>query len=353
MKLFRPSNNNEITTLCLYHRVDMDGKCSGAIVNYLYKHVNKNSNIWFIGCNYEKDFSIDTILETFPNLKAMYIVDYSIDPNDAIKVCSKGIDVVWCDHHKTAIEKYENHPGFKEDTALNEEDENIKSFCLNDKNIPSVFWGVTSYKYSGAKLVYKSLYPTLKLTVNPGILSTMEVVSNLVSIYDTWDHSDTEKWDLAYAFNNATRLYNLNPIEEKWDEIFEDIEVVKTMLEEGNIVIRLTTLQNKITADAYSGTLEWEGLKFCTINRLGNSNLVNSTFNPEIHDAVLMFMYSPREGLYKVSMYSNDKLSEEAKAKLDLSSIALKYGGGGHKLACGFSCYDLPFNIHDIKPLVK
>ena len=355
MKLFIPTNVQDIKTLCIYHRVDMDGKCSGAIINYLYKKISKpnmSNKIWFIGCNYEKDFSIDEILAAFPNVRSVYIVDYSIEPDEALKLIDNNIDVVWCDHHKTAIEKYENHPEFCEDMSL-KDDEHIKSFKVKNRD-DSLFWGVTSYKYSGAKLVYLSLLPTLMQVVHDNqILATMSTVVDLVSIYDTWDHSDLERWDTAYLFNNATKLYDLHPTKDMWDVIFEDPETIKKMLSEGSIVIKIHDIQNKITADAYSGTLMWEGLRFCTINKLGNSNIVNSTFNPDIHDAVLLYMYSPKENMYKISMYSHDKLPDYRKEELDLSTIATKYGGGGHKLACGFACEDLPFDIHSIKPISK
>lgn len=38
--------------------------------------------------------------------------------------------------------------------------------------------------------------------------------------------------------------------------------------------------------------------------------------------------------LFKVSMYSEF---------VDVSEIAVKYGGGGHKGASGFQCTELPF----------
>lgn len=350
MKLFRPSNNNEITTLCLYHRVDMDGKCSGAIVNYTNKHINR-SNIWFIGCNYEKDFSIMEILQTFPNTKEIYIVDYSITPEDAIIVLNRNISIIWCDHHKTAIEAYEKHPDFEYIEPSTWDDPDIKEikYKHNDN-----FTGVVSYKWSGAGLIYIVLQPLLvAANVDPIIISNIASIAHLVSIYDTWNHTNIEHWNMAYAFNNGTRLYNLNPTENKWDEIFKDINIVSRIISEGEIVIKITDIQNKITADAYCGTLNWEGYNFCTINKLGNSNMVNSAFNPSTHDAVLCFMYSPKEGVFKVSMYSNDKLSEEQKEHLDLSQIAVKYNGGGHKHACGFSCVELPFKLQDIKPILK
>lgn len=39
---------------------------------------------------------------------------------------------------------------------------------------------------------------------------------------------------------------------------------------------------------------------------------------------------------WTVSLYSK-------KDNVDCSKIATKYGGGGHKKAAGFECYELPF----------
>lgn len=356
MRLFVPTNARDIETLCIYHRVDMDGKCSGAIINYIYTKVLEKRNIWFIGCNYEKDFDINQILQSFPNIREMYVVDYSLSPEDTIIVINKNISLIWCDHHKTAIEKYEQHPEFEYSSISTWDDPDIKEFKYKNNDN---FLGVVSYKHSGASLTYIVLAPILvnstigNTEVGKGIVNNIATVATIVSTYDTWDHTNQTKWDIAYAFNNGTRLYNLYPVEDKWFEIFENVDTVMKIIHEGEIITKINDIQNKITADAYAGTLTWEGLNFCIINKLGNSNIVNSVFNPSIHDAVLLFMYSPKESLYKISMFSNDKLSEEQKEKLDLSTIALKYGGGGHRLACGFSCEELPFKVKDIKPILK
>ena len=84
---------------------------------------------------------------------------------------------------------------------------------------------------------------------------------------------------------------------------------------------------------------------------------------PNIHDGCLFYKFNPKEkgyrdgeeiqGVWKITLFSNDLLPEEKKQTIDLTTIAKEYGGGGHRCACGFSCVDLPFDIHSIKPIYK
>ena len=54
------------------------------------------------------------------------------------------------------------------------------------------------------------------------------------------------------------------------------------------------------------------------------------------HDALLMFHTNGRK--WVVSLYH-----ARHRTDLDLSVIAKNNGGGGHRGACGFLCYELPF----------
>ena len=47
-------------------------------------------------------------------------------------------------------------------------------------------------------------------------------------------------------------------------------------------------------------------------------------------------------GMWRVSLYTIFD-------HIDVSEIAKKYGGGGHKNAAGFVCDNLPFNLSNIR----
>ncbi len=85
---------------CFYH-VDDDGKCAAFWV-YLSAGVYDGYESEFIPINYGMEFSFDKIN---PN-EQVYIVDYSIMPDEMRKLLEITKDVTWIDHHKSAIERY-------------------------------------------------------------------------------------------------------------------------------------------------------------------------------------------------------------------------------------------------------
>jgi nanoRNase/pAp phosphatase (c-di-AMP/oligoRNAs hydrolase) len=56
------------------------------------------------------------------------------------------------------------------------------------------------------------------------------------------------------------------------------------------------------------------------------------------HDALLTFCWLKDK--WRISLYH-----AEHRKDIDLSVIAVKYGGGGHKGACGFHSRVLPFQM--------
>ena len=84
--------------------------------------------------------------------------------------------------------------------------------------------------------------------------------------------------------------------------------------------------------------MEFEGLKFLTLNTARCNSLTFAAKDvPETgHDAICGFFWTGRT--WKVSLYR-----ARHRMDLDLSNIAVKYGGGGHKGACGFEAKTLPW----------
>ena len=259
MRLIVPYNADNYTELCIYHRVDMDGRGSGAIVNIANSILERQ--VFFYGANYEADFSIEKILTSFPRLKNIFIVDYSISIEDTIKILKKNINVIWCDHHETAKDRYLSSDEFKlVKVDKNLEDTDIIQFSLTDKyKYPGKFYGYFSNQYSGAMVTYRvleSIFNTKdeykKWYTNLGI------VMNTISIYDTWNQSDTEKWNTALTFNVVARDYDFTPYSVLWVEIARNIKIYYDILKEGHVITRHDEISNKINSGAYAGTLYWK-----------------------------------------------------------------------------------------------
>jgi hypothetical protein len=82
--------------------------------------------------------------------------------------------------------------------------------------------------------------------------------------------------------------------------------------------------------------LQFEGLTFLVLNTARcNSNTFAALDMPETgHDALMGFYFNGSK--WTVSMYHAAHRKD-----LDLSLIAVKYGGGGHRGACGFTAKSL------------
>ena len=89
---------------CFYH-LDLDGKCAGYLVWHyacLGEEDEKPEN--FIKINYGMEFPLDKIEKD----ERVFIVDFSIEPEDMRELLKITKNVVWIDHHKTTIEKYKD-----------------------------------------------------------------------------------------------------------------------------------------------------------------------------------------------------------------------------------------------------
>lgn len=79
-------------------------KCAGYWVKTLNK-LTDNFTDEYIKINYGIEFPFDSIGKN----EIVYIVDYSISPEEMDKLLEITSNVIWIDHHKSAIEKYKNY----------------------------------------------------------------------------------------------------------------------------------------------------------------------------------------------------------------------------------------------------
>ena len=85
-----------------YHN-DMDGIVSARVI--LDDFITQGKEFQkedFIEMDYNKQFPLDKIADK----EQVYIIDYSIAPEEMTQLLAKTPRVVWIDHHKSVIEKY-------------------------------------------------------------------------------------------------------------------------------------------------------------------------------------------------------------------------------------------------------
>ena len=256
---------------------DFDGKCSGAIVKSLYDHCE------MIGVDYGNcDISgINIALN-----EVIFVVDFSFE-KETMGILNNVANLIWIDHHRTSIEKMEGH-------TIQGKREIGKAAC---------------------ELTWEYIYPARQ----------MPIAVKLLGRYDVWDHSDPRTLPFQYGMR---LLDDTQPDSRVWAKSFLERTFFYETLENGSICYKYQTQQNSIYAASMSYEGEFEGYKAIIMNKpFANSQAFDSVYNPDIHD--IMILWGCKQGEFKYSIYTDKK-------DLDVSEIAKKYGGGGHKNAAGF-----------------
>lgn len=359
--------------ICYYHRADFDGVCSAAIVKKFVPDCE------LYGIDYGDPFPWDKVepLEAngMKSLRRVFMVDFSLKP-DEMKRLSEVCDLVWIDHHKSAIE-------------------GCAGLDIN---------GIRSTALAGCELAWELFAER----AGDHSLPVPESV-RLLGRYDVWD-AENPDWPRIEAFQFGMRTYDLmNPADIRW-RVFLDLssevepgyvqeaidsgtaildyrdQEAKSLCADGAFGVELriptdrpasckletegyTTIEKQhVRLEAYDpadgacgfGTVldpaddydisgpiirveladdTWKAVdKFWCValnSAQRGSWQFNSVYDPSQHDAMVVYCML-KSGKYRVSLYST-------KEEVDCGAIAKALGGGGHKGAAGFICDELPW----------
>ncbi len=278
-----------------FHKTDLDGHCSGAIVK------KKHPACEMIGVDYNDkiaDFNI-RYAET------IFVVDFSFGEADMLWL-QDNTGLHWIDHHKTSID-----------------------WAFETKFLASSGQSLEIGK-AGCELTWDYLFPD----------EPMPKAVRLLGRYDVWDHEDPDvlpfQWGMRGIKNTLpdSRIWSTFI---PWDVFSQNIieKMIEQTIEYGKIVLEYQVQQDEIYAKGMSFEVDFEGYRAIVINRsFTNSKLFDSVYDEEKHDLMINYGYKPKQ--YRVSLYTS-------KPDVDVSAIAKKYGGGGHKGAAGFFCEKVPF----------
>lgn len=275
---------------CFYHSADLDGHCSGAILKMKYPECE------LVGINYGDDFPWHSIGQG----EMIFMVDFSLQPFSRMVRLDNISQLVWIDHHKSAISDAKK-AGWKIDaTKLRE--------------------GI-----GACQIVWENIF------IEP---TTVPTFIKLLAEYDVWNHSDPRTLSFQYGMRQFKDTWPGN--QDFWHSLF-DVEEVQRITEIGGIIIKYQDSENEKYCRARSFEVEIDGLKCIAVNKgLTNSKVFDSVWDPEKYDAMATFcLMSPDKG-WTISLYSD-------KPGIDVSKIAKNRGGGGHYNAAGFQSKELPF----------
>lgn len=269
----------------------------------------------------------------------IYVLDLPVDrpfgfnfskPNEEqselefqVKMKDKNGELCWIDHHKSSID---SHPNY------------ISGFRIDGVAACRLAWQWFSRPGEMSNSFPKSQF------VDRNVSEPYAV--RLAGEYDIWDKRDPNAD--VFQFGLRSRELDGSDWQQLLDDTVEDtlqgtgMEVTNSnlicgeLLENGHL---LQSYQQRNDASILSRSVmvNFEGLKFLALNTARCNSLTFAAKDvPETgHDALMGFYWN---GFWNVSLYH-----AKHRTDLDLSTIATKYGGGGHRGACGFQMKTFPF----------
>jgi len=283
---------------CFYHSTDLDGHCAGAIVKHKYPECE------MIGMDYGEEFPWDSITEG----EIVFMVDFSLQPHEDMITLFNHCDLVWIDHHETAIN-------------------GVNAFEI-------AIAGIRDTKFAACELTWQYLFPN----------QVMPRSVFLLGRYDVWDHKDMDV--LPFQYGIKQRDTNPEDDDRLWHILFDgnkmlpSYTLVMDIVSEGRTIQKYVNKQNEFLCGPLCYEFEFEGLRFIAANAcMPGSKLFDSVYDPDKHDAMMVY-YNKNGKHWVVTMYST-------KGDVNVGDIAKKHGGGGHKGASGFQCKETPFTLFD------
>lgn len=281
----------------IYYHNDLDGHCAAAIVYRATKCERvKGVKVELIEVDYKDEIKIKEIHLS----EKIFIVDFSFKPEIMEKVLLLTRNVFWIDHHKTAFEyKYSQE-----------------------------LMGLRDNEFSGCELAWKYFYGE----------KAMPRAVKLIGDRDKWS------WKMGKEtaqFNMGLQLYDHQPKDAIWDTLLNvDSHIPFTHLrkhftdikEEGKICLQFRDQFCKDYAKSYGFETEFEGHKCFA---LGLYMFGSEAFGEKMNKYDVCLSYEYLGDKWIIGLYSD--------RGIDVSKIAQKYGGGGHKGAAGFTTPELPF----------
>jgi len=272
---------------CFYHKSDLDGHCSGAIIKLRYPECE------MIGVDYQ-DSLYD--LEPVNIQETVYVVDFSF-PMQEMEYLNKNCDLHWIDHHKTSIDE------------------------AHKKGFISSGGQSLEIGKAGCELTWEYIHPDEKTPLAVYLLGR----------YDVWDHSDERTLPFQMGMRQYPDTFPDNDF--IWSNVLSDLKQVQQTLTTGGIILEYQKIQDRMYAKGMAYDAKFEGYRAIVMNKeYSNSKAFDAVYDPEKHDIMIMFGVKPDS--LKYTLFCD-------KPEIDVSKIAKKYGGGGHRGAAGFFSKEL------------
>lgn len=281
--------------MVLYHGSCLDGYGSAFVVWYYYKKkfgLDNANALTYLPCYYLKEGQqlTNDSLEKMSG-KNILMCDFSYKYDELVKIINVAKSFMILDHHKSAEENLKNIPP------------HLKIFSM---------------KKSGVGITWDFMFPEKPL---PKFLAHIQD-------YDIWTYQIPGTREFVTFFNEQKLDFNL------WEEYLDEtkietaIQTGKNWLEYQNIIV-----SNIVKRTSY--IIQEINNQYCIVLYC-NSPEFKSYVGNKMFDKVLIGDFSC---VWDYNLYQNQTnySLRSTNDRMDVSAIAQKFGGGGHRNAAGVS----------------
>lgn len=223
-------------------------------------------------------------------------------------------NVFWIDHHKSSID---SHPT------------NVSGYRID---------GVAACRLAWQYFFGHTPLPSKQDFIDRNVNEPYAV--QLAGEYDIWDKRNPNAETFQFGLRSVGELNWKELLDDSIEETFQiqHSQIYSTKLLHNGIMLQRFQQDQDKSLMHRSYLAKFEGLTFLTLNTARCNSLTFSSMDvPETgHEALMGYYWDGKK--YNVSMYH-----AKHRKDLDLSLIAVKHGGGGHKGACGFQTEKLQF----------
>ena len=319
-----PRDNNDTYShkkvLVCYHAHCIDGFTSGWVAHNETLKINPDAEITLLPMSYTDKSTnefLDLLLESTIPYNTIYIVDFSIKIH-VIKYLAKNYrdtSVVILDHHKTAFKSYAPNLEILADSKLVTRLEETVIARLDMAE-------------SGASITWKYFQ-------TPAYHDDMPLLIQYVKDYDLWTYNFKDYTRYANKYMSATKKTI-----ENWDTLnntFQSIDGRTDILSKGKAIQAYhDKLVRDIVEQAVPVQLEADGAVGLGVAAPGmlSSDVGNILAKQSGSFGMTWFGKMAKKDIaidYQISLRSNKE------SIVDVSELAERFGGGGHRNAAGFS----------------
>ncbi len=266
--------------LCLHHD-DADGLCAGAIVRRRFGDAVELHEI-----DYGRPIPWDKIEAA----ATVIITDFSLPKDAMLKIYeAKGENFIWIDHHISAIKEMSDF-------------ENIAGLRALDR--------------AACVLTWQYFFP--ELDAPAAVL--------FIGDRDIWQFDYPQTRAFSEGLSAEDTAANNDVL---WDALLSnDQDLVQRLLEKGEILLQARLKQIAYYVDSYGFELDFNGYRTLLVNLPSNGDIGHYICQAG-YDLAYVYRDDFQDGqiFTKVTLYSES---------VDVSKLAKRYGGGGHKGAAGF-----------------